>query len=383
MKINKLETLHGDILFPAFMPDATYGTVKGMSFGDLKTTGIKELVTTTLHIEQTLTSEYIEKYGGLHKFFNWNRPILTDSGGFQVFSLIHRTKNKDNVITDAGCSFTDYKTGKHSLLTPEISQIIQHRLGSDIRVVLDEPVVHDGALSQAKTAVKRTTDWAKRAKKKFLELNNLSEADFNNPQIKRPLLTAVIQGGNNFDLRRQSAEELLQIGFDIYGFGGLPLHNTFSWKNDAPTGFHHELLEFVSNLVPNDKLKYGLGIGSPDDIEYCAQLGWHLFDTVLPTRNGRHGYLYVSPGQGDQPEKSEITKSGASRYSNYEVLHVRATRHAFDENPVDANCDCECCRTVSRAYLRHLLRIGDGAGYRLASIHNLTFYSKLMNKLQI
>lgn len=365
-----IKTLHGDIAGPAFMPDATYGAVKTLSFGDVATSGIRELVTTTLHLEQNLGSKYIAEYGGLHKFFNWDRPILTDSGGFQVFSLIYRRPNASNLITDAGCSFIDHRTGKHSLLTPEISQIIQHNLGSDIRVVFDEPVVHDGPLSQAQNAVRRTTEWAKRSKAQFLKLNGLTEADFNNPEIKRPLLVAVIQGGNYFDLRRQSAEELLEIGFDIYGFGGLPLHNTFSWKNDAPSGFYHELLDYVSSLVPDDKLKYGLGIGTPDDLKYCAGLGWDLFDTVLPTRNARHGYIYTRSGLGDK------------EFENYSVLHVKSERYKFDDQPIDSECNCECCKTASRAYLRHLIRLAEPAGQRLASIHNLHFYSELMKSLR-
>lgn len=366
----KITTKHGDIELPSFLPDATYGAIKSLSWNDLHKTNTNEIVTTTLHLERKLGSDYIKKFGGLHKFLGWQRPILTDSGGFQVFSLIHRTHNKLNKISDAGCSFIDPSTGKYNLLTPEISQIIQHNLGSDIRVVLDEPVAHDGAISQAKQAVRRTTEWARRSKSKFLELLGISEADFNNPDIERPLITAVIQGGNNFELRRQSAEELLEIGFDIYGFGGLPLHNTFSWRNDAPRGFYHELLEFVGGLVPDDKLKYGLGIGTPADLIFCSNLGWDLFDTVLPTRNARHGFLYVSEGNGDDS------------FQGYDVLHLRSERYAFDDSPVDNNCDCVCCTTTSRAYLRHLLRINESNGHRLASIHNLRFYSRTMEILR-
>jgi queuine tRNA-ribosyltransferase len=365
-----ISTLHGDILTPAFMPDATYGAIKAVSFADAKKAGVNEVVTTTLHLEQKLGSEYIRTQGGIHKFMNWDRPILTDSGGFQVFSLIHRRENKYNKISDAGCSFLDPLNGKYNLLTPETSQIIQHNLGSDIRVVLDEPVNHDGSVSQAREAVVRTTKWAKRSKEQFLKLLNLTEADFNNPEIKRPLLVAVIQGGNNFDLRRQSAEELQEIGFDIYGFGGLPIHNSKSWKNDAPTGFYHELLHFVGSLVYGDKPKYGLGIGTPDDLIYCSKLGWELFDTVLPTRNARHGHLYVSKGHGDEQKL------------NYDVVHLRTEQYAIDQGPVDPECDCECCQTVSRAYLRHLIRINESTGMRLASIHNLRFYSRVMETIR-
>lgn len=367
-----IETPAGNILAPAFLPDATYGAVKTLSFKDVKETGTNALVTTTLHLEQKLGSEYIRDFGGLHKFFGWEGPILTDSGGFQVFSLIHRNPNKYNKISDVGASFIDHQTGKFDLLTPETSMVIQHNLGSDIRVVLDEPVNHDGAPSQAREAVHRTTQWARRAKQKFLELLELSESDFDNPQIKskRPLLTAVIQGGNNFELRKESADALQEIGFDIYGFGGLPIHNSKSWKNDAPTGFYHELLHYVGSLVYGDKPKYGLGIGTPDDLVYCSKLGWDLFDTVLPTRNARHGLLYVSKGQGDTEKQ------------NYDLLHIKTENYKFDDNPIDAECDCECCKTVSRAYLRHLVRIGEASGYRLASIHNLRFFQKVMERIK-
>lgn len=364
-------TPHGEITTPSFMPDATYGTVKGLSFADLAAVGVQEFVTTTLHLEKKLDSKYIAEYGGLHKFLNWNRPILTDSGGFQVFSLIHRRPNRQNKISDAGCSFVDPNSGEYNLLTPEISQIIQHNLGSDIRVVLDEPVLHEGSFAQAEAAVKRTTEWAKRSKAQFLQLLGIDEQTFVKTAHTghRPLLVAVIQGGNFFELRKRSAEELQEIGFDIYGFGGLPLHNSNRWNYEHPTGFHHELLDLVSGLV-SDKPKYGLGIGTPDDIEYCTNLGWDLFDTVLPTRNARHGYLYVTSSHGD------------ANFQNYDVLHIKTERYAFDESPVDTTCDCECCRTVSRAYLRHLLKLHDGAGHRLASIHNLRHYAKLMQRLQ-
>lgn len=362
----QIATAHGNILTPFFMPDATYGAVKGLSFADVANTGTPAIVTTTLHIEQKLGSDYIQQMGGLHKFFGWNHPILTDSGGFQVFSLIHRQSSKYNKISDAGASFLDPLTGKYNLLTPETSMQIQYRLGADIQVVLDEPVVHDGALSQARQAVKRTTTWAQRAKTKFLQLHNLTSADFENPKIKRPLLVGVIQGGNNFELRSQSASQLQEIGFDIYGFGGLPVHNTHSWRTNAPRGFFHELLHHVTGLVYGDKPKYGLGIGAPDDLDYCIRLGWEMFDTVLPTRNARHGLLYVTSGSGDS---TKLT---------HDLLHIKTERYKFDNKPVDPNCDCECCKTVTRAYLRHLVRINEAAGLRLATLHNLRFYSQFV-----
>jgi queuine tRNA-ribosyltransferase len=378
----EIETVHGKMRTPIFMPDATYGTIQALSFKDVETCGIKAVVSTTLHLEQKMDSKFIKEFGGLHKFIGWQKPLLTDSGGFQVFSLIHRSKLLaakkstpaakkkqaiQNKITDAGCSFIDYKTGDYNFLSPEISQAIQHNLGGDIRVVLDEPIIEDDSLASIKRSVERTTQWAKRSKKAFLELNKLTEKDFNDPKIKRPLLTAVIQGANNFKYRQISAESLIEIGFDIYGFGGLPLHDKFSWHNDAPTGFYHDLITYTAGLIPVDKIRYGLGMGTPDDLRFAAGAGWDIFDSVLPTRNARHGYLYVNSGQGDH------------QYKTYDVLHITSLRYEKDERSVDGTCDCECCRSISRAYLRYLLKIKNPTGYRYATIHNLRHYAKIFN----
>jgi len=385
MRKRKIKTKHGVIQTPAFLPDATYGSIKSISFDDAKNVGIKELVTTTLHIENKLGSEYIKKFGGIHKFFGWNRPILTDSGGFQVFSLIHAARKKagkraelNNKITDAGCSFINPDNGQTKFLSPEISQIIQFNLGADIVTALDEPTQRDAPLSVLKKGIRRNTQWAKRSKKKFLELHDLSENDFDDPKIKRPLIGAVIQGGNNFKLREESAKQLIDIGFDMYNFGGVPLHNRLSWKNDANKGFFNELLTSVAELIPEDKIRYAMGVGTPDDIIFCVQNGWDIFDTVLPTRNARHGYLYVDMGKGENHKiKDKHTIS-------YDVIHIKAKKYEFDERAISENCDCEACgeNGVTRAYLRHLIRIKEPAGFRLATIHNLHFYSKLMLQLR-
>ena len=365
----EITTPHGKIETPLFMPDATYGVVSGLSSTDLQNTGIKALVTTTLHIEQKLSSEYLEEAGGINEYINWPRPLLTDSGGYQVFSLINRQKNSKNVISDAGCSFKNETTGSYNFLSPESSQIIQHKIGSDIRVVLDEPVIEDGSLASIKRSVKRTTLWAKRSKEMFLKLNNLSQNDFNDPKVIRPLLTAVIQGGNNFKYREISAKRLIDIGFDIYGFGGVPLHDKYSWKNNAPTGFYKELVAFTAGLIPQDKIRYGLGIGNPDNLKYSISCGWDIFDCVLPTRNARHSYLYVSKGAGDKD------------YENYSVLHIKSLRYRFDKKPIEESCTCLACQEISRQYLRYLLHIKSPTGIRYATIHNLHFFQKFVESL--
>jgi queuine tRNA-ribosyltransferase len=366
-----ISTLHGELKFPTFLPDATYGTISNLSYEDLERTETKAIVTNTLHLEQKIGSEKIRKYGGFHKFVNWANPVLTDSGGFQVFSLIYRNQDSGNKITDAGCSFKDYSNGNYLFLSPENSQQIQANIGSDIRVVLDEPLLGNSDLKSIKKSVDRTTLWAKRAKKQFLEINNLSESDFDNPKIQRPLLVSVIQGANNFEQRKRSLEELIEIGFDIYGLGGLPIQTQRTWDYSHKGGFYKELLHFLTELIPPDKLRYALGVGNPDNLAYATSVGWDIFDTVLPTRNARHGYIYVSKEIGDE------------EFETYSVIHLKNTKYEFDQKPLDENCKCTTCQTTSREYLRYLLRIGEGSGYRLASIHNLHFYSRFMEKLRL
>lgn len=382
--MNNLLTSHGEIKFPAFMPDATYGSIKAVSFADAKNAGVEQIVTTTLHIEQKIGSQFIKKFGGIHNFFGWDRPILTDSGGWQVFSLINSKRgNSQNSATEVGCSFIDPNTGKSSLLTPESSMVIQHNLASDIMTVLDFPIIGNSSLKERKECVRINTAWAKRAKKKYDELYRLEvRANQQTSKLKpqtsslKPLLGCVIQGGDDFKLRKQSAKELIDLDFDLYNFGGVPLNSGLTWRDDDDKGkFYKEMLQFVSDLIPENKIKYAMGVGQPDDIAFCVEAGWHLFDTVLPTRNARHGYLYVSEGQGDVQKGYKSLK--------YDVLHLRSERYKFDDKPVDENCDCECCRTVSRSYLRHLIRIHETSGLRLATIHNLKFYSAWMNNLNL
>ncbi len=365
---DSIKTNHGEIKLPAFLPDATYGTIRSTSFKDLKNTGINEIVTTTLHLEQKIGSGYIKKMGGIHDFFNWDRPILTDSGGWQVFSLINADSgNKKNKITEIGCSFIDPDSGDYSLLTPEGSIVIQANLGSDIMTVLDDPIIGDASLDARKTSVELTTKWARRSKKKFDEIF-----------VKdKPLLGAVIQGADDFEMRKLSATQLLDLDLDLYNFGGIPTYEGATWKTEEKGGLYREMLQYVSDLIPKSKYKYAMGIGQPDDIAFCVEIGWDLFDTVLPTRNARHGYLYVSEGQGDETK----AYNGKKLTMAYDVMHLRSERYKFDKDPVDPNCNCECCSTVSRAYLRHLIRIKEPAGFRLATIHNLKFYSDWMKSI--
>jgi queuine tRNA-ribosyltransferase len=354
----KIKTLHGEINTPAFLPDATYGAVNSLSFADVASTKTEELVTTTLHLEEKLGSDYIKEFGGLHKFFNWDRPILTDSGGFQVFSLIHRNGSKDNYLTDKGAHFKNPENGKLAVLTPESSQQIQAKLGSDIRVVLDEPLSLAATAEANEESVVRTTAWAQRSRAEFLKLHELADLSGAVEEVgaSRPLLTAVVQGAGDFAMRKRSAEELIDQGFDGYNFGGLPL------KPDGKLDL--ELSEYLVSLLPEDKIRYAMGIGTPDDIIALAELGWDLFDCVLPTRNARHGYLFVPLGEGDVDHK------------HYSVLHLKTQRYANSHEPIASNTH-PALKNISRAYLRHLLRINESAGFRLATLHNLWFYQQV------
>lgn len=369
-----IKTTAGNIITPTFLPDATYGSIGGLSFVDLESTGIKEIVTTTLHLEKKLGSDYVQKLGGLHKFFNYDRPILTDSGGFQVFSLIHRRKSKLNKITDEGASFVDPVTGQKDLLTPESSLTIQHKLGSDIRVVLDEPLGMNDTPEVVESSVRRTTAWAKRSKEQYLKLLEQEGLDYSDrdtalieggfpdePSFHRPLLGAVVQGGGSLEMRKRSAEELIEIGFDSYNFGGFPI------KEDGRLDL--ELSEYLVNLLPADKIRYAMGVGNPDDIIALAHMGWDMFDCVLPTRNARHGYLYVPKGEGDKD------------FENYSVMHIKSERYKYADEAV-ASITHPLLKNISKAYLRHLLRINEAAGKRLATLHNLFFYQHIINSLR-
>jgi len=359
-------TLHGSINTPAFLPDATYGSINSISFDDAISSGINEIVTTTLHLELTLGSSYVQELGGLHKFFAWDKPILTDSGGYQVFSLIHRKSNNFNSITEEGANFINHKNGSKYLLTPENSQEIQFKLDSDIRVLLDEPLDLKAEYDKNLASVIRTTNWAKRGKKAFLDINKLDSIEFNlthpfKSTPKRPLLGAVVQGGNSFELRKRSAEELIELDFDSYNFGGLPL------KEDGKVDL--ELSEYLVSLLPENKIRYAMGIGTPDDIVNLAHLGWDMFDCVLPTRNARHGYLFVPLGEGDQD------------YKYYSVIHLRSERYKYSNQEI-ASITHPALKNISRAYLRHLIRINETSGQRLATLHNLYFYEQIMRQLR-
>jgi queuine tRNA-ribosyltransferase len=358
-----LKTIHGDLPLPAFLPDATQAIVRTIDSRDIKESGIQSLMVNVIHLSNHPGISVIKKHGGIHQFMSWDGPIFSDSGGFQVFSLI-KNSPKMGSVTNRGFIYRLEKGGKKRTLTPEKSIQKQFQIGADVMFCLDYCTHPDAADEKnlQRKSVEITIHWAERCRQEFdRQLQNVE-----NPQ-KRPLLFAVIQGGNSRELRKMCFERLFEIGFDGYGFGGWPVD-----KN----GILMEAVELVAEFVPNHFPLHGLGIGKPENIVKAFKMGFTLFDCVLPTRDARHRRLYVF---NDKIESLNLYETEEDFY-NYHYIHDN--KFVRDTKPVDPYCDCFCCKNYSRAYLHHLLKIEEPLVNRLATIHNLRFYSQLMKKLQ-
>ena len=327
-----------------FMPDATQGSVKFIDSYQLRSTQTKAVVVNTLHLAFNLGLDRMYKLGGIHSFMNWNGIVLSDSGGFQVFSLIHSSAWRGKV-THAGVEFKHPNTGDKINLTPEFSLDMQIAIDSDVCVVLDDCRDANITRKEAEESVERTLQWAYRSKKYWGKKYS----------GKNKLLSAVVQGAQYKDLREYCAKELSKMDFDGYNFGGFVV--------DKEGNLVEEQLKIVIENTPKDKFHYAMGIGKPLDIVKVAKLGYKVFDTVLVTRNARHGTLYVA----DLDEGIQI--------------NIRNEKFSEDQTPIDSSCDCFTCQNYSKAYIRHLLRQHEGVGYMLASIHNLRFYQRLMQAL--
>ncbi len=377
-----IKTGNGEIETPFFMPDATRGFMKSLGKDDLEKAGAGPLVVNTYHLYLQPGVDLIKKSGGIHKFINWDRPLLSDSGGYQIFSLIHKNPEMGK-ITDEKAVFRSPIDGRKQELTPEKSIEIQFDLGVDMMVVLDD--VPPVAYSRKKTeeAVERTIAWADRCASEYVR-------QFKKRKIKkekRPLIFCVIQGGKYSDLRRRCFDGLSKIdfsakggpvsGWDGYGFGARHI--------DENGVFMDEMVKETAEMIPLDKLRFALGVGTPEDIIRFANYGWDMFDCVIPTREGRHGRLFLWKGN----PKSEILspkkfQNSKSEFQNlfYETININNEKYKEDFVPVDKNCACELCANHTRAYLRHLFVSKDPLAGRLASIHNLKFYLDLMEKIR-
>lgn len=348
----ELRTAHGLLRTPFYMPDATRGFVKLTSNQEVKASGTEALVVNTFHLYLQPGLKTIIKAGGLHKFMDWSGPLLSDSGGYQVFSLIHRNQ-KLGKITDDKVIFHSPLDGSRHELTPEKSIQIQFALGVDMMVCLDDCPPNDFSRPDLEKAVVRTIAWAKRCKKEYerqIKKRRLTG-------VKRPLLFAVIQGGAEIDLREFCTQELVKIGFDGYGFGARPV--------DKEGKFLAEVLKKTASFIPRETLRFALGIGTPEDIKRCARMGWDMFDCVIPTREGRHGRLFFTKGK-----------------DKYSVVNINNARFRQDFTAVNPRSSIQELKVHSRAYLHHLFKLKETSGQKLVSLNNLEFYQGLMKGLR-
>lgn len=332
----RLTLARGAIQTPAFMPVGTYGTVKAMTPEELEGLGAEIILGNTFHLMLRPGPEIMRAHGGLHGFMHWERPILTDSGGFQVWSLTSR-----NRISEDGVEFQAPIDGRKVFLSPEVSMEMQNALASDIQMVFDECTAYPASEDQARRSMELSLRWAARSRTRFDELENPGS-----------VLFGIVQGGMYGNLRQESLAGLLDIGFDGLALGGLSVGETLEERTN--------ILDHTLPLMPAEKPRYLMGVGLPTDILDAVQRGIDMFDCVIPTRHARNGYLFTETG----------------------TLRIRNSRYRDDPEPLEPGCECYTCRNYSRAYLRHLDACGEILGARLNTIHNLHFYLNLMRRIR-
>ena len=338
----EFRTAHGTVQTPAFMPVGTQGAVKAVRQNDLEESGAEVILANTYHLLLRPGDDLIVRRGGLHRFIGWTRPILTDSGGFQVFSLAHRV-----LITEDGADFRSHLDGSRQLLTPERATDVQAQLGSDIAMVLDECLAFPATRDTAAASMTRSIRWAARSRRRLAELrsgpvdgvtvSNASQAQF-----------GIVQGGVFSDLRDESADATVAVGFEGYAIGGLSV--------GEPSEQMHAVAGATARRLPADRPRYLMGTGTPEDLVECVARGIDMFDCVMPTRHARNGQLFTSEGR----------------------INIKNVRYAEDDAPLDPRCGCYTCRHHSRAYLRHLYMAGEMTAGTLNTLHNLRFYLDTM-----
>lgn len=339
----EFKTVHGTVQMPAFMNVATCAAIKGgLSAYDLQNINTQVMLSNTYHLHLRPGDETVKKLGGLHKMTGWNGVILTDSGGFQVFSLA-----KLNNITEEGVVFNSHIDGKRIFMGPEESMRIQSNLGSTIAMAFDECVENPAPYNYAKASVKRTTNWLNRCKEEMDRLNSL-DGTINPHQM----LFGINQGATYRDLRIDHMKEIAELDLDGYAIGGLAV--------GEPAETMYEIIEAVEPFAPKDKPRYLMGVGTPVNILEAVYRGVDLFDCVMPSRNARHGHLFTWSG----------------------IINIMNAKYELDETPIDSECDCPVCQHHTRAYLRHLFKAKEMLGMRLAVMHNLYFYNTLMQKIR-
>ena len=353
---------HGKLVLPAFLPDATLGVVRAVDSVDLTNCGIGAVVMNTYHLMQHPGSSTVQALGGLHEMAGWPHPILTDSGGFQAYSLI-RQNAKYGKLTNDGIVFQPDGAARKFQLTPEKCIQLQMSYGADILMCLDDCTHVDDPAETQQESVRRTIAWAKRCHAEFERL--VKQKKF--AEGERPLLFAVIQGGGSLALRQECAEALLAIGFDGYGYGGWPL--------DGEGGLLTEVLAYTRKLVPRQFPVHALGVGHPANITACAAMGYETFDSALPTRDARRGRLYIFTSENAQPT--------ANHNDWFRFLYITDDKFIKAKEPISEHCDCLTCQHYSRGYLNHLYTANEAAFMRLTTIHNLRFMTQLMARLTV
>jgi queuine tRNA-ribosyltransferase len=341
-----MTTAHGEVETPAFMPVGTQGAVKGVTHRELDALGAEILLSNTYHLHLRPGDDLIARRGGLHRFIGWTRPILTDSGGYQVFSLSSR-----RTIDESGAHFRSHLDGSAHSLTPERAADIQAQLGSDIAMVLDECLAHPATEEAARTSMARTLRWAQRARDRFVALGGgaVAGVTVSNPGQAQ---FGIVQGGVSPGLREESAGLTAAIGFEAYAIGGLSV--------GEPPDVMYDIVSRTAPCLPIDRPRYLMGTGTPEDLVESVARGIDLFDCVLPTRNARNGQLFTSVGR----------------------INIKNARYAEDDRPLDPACACYTCRTCSRAYLRHLFQAGEINSATLNTLHNLHFYLDTVRRIR-
>lgn len=354
-RLGELKTGHGTIQTPCFMPIATCASIKSLDSIEMEKMEAEIILGNTYHLYLRPGDKTVKKLGNLHGFMNWRKPILTDSGGYQVFSLSDIRK-----ITEKGVRFRSHIDGSYHMLTPEKSIDIQLNLGSDIIMVLDECAPYPATEEYIKQSLELTTRWAKRCLHHFKKKAPKG--------AKKPLLFCIIQGGTYKNLRERSVAQLVEMGFDGIAIGGVSV--------GEPSEKMFNVVDWTAHLLPENKPRYLMGVGKPEEIVGSVARGIDMFDCVIPSRNARHGTLYRFKNQ-----KSKI-KIFRSAEEFYEILRITNSKFRVDSSPIDKNCGCFTCGNYSRAYLRHLFISKELLAYRLATIHNLNFYLELMRKIR-
>ncbi len=339
-RIGILKTKSGNISTPLFLPVGTLGVVKTLSYKELEEIGVEAFISNTYHLYFRPGEEVLKKFGGLHKFINWQKVIFTDSGGFQVYSLRELKK-----ISQDGVEFKSHIDGSLHFFTPERVIELQKIINSDVAVCLDECVEYPSEYEYAKKSTEITTLWARRCKEKFLEINYANSDNFQ-------LLFGIIQGSVYKDLRKKSAQEIVNIDFDGYALGGVSV--------GEPKNLLQEVVSYTVEFIPEDKPRYVMGIGEIEDIWFCIENGYDIMDCVLPTRNGRNGQALTSYGK----------------------INIKNSKFSVDESPLDLECDCYICKNYSRALIHHYFKSGELLGLRLLSYHNVYFMMNLFKKIR-